>query len=96
VNLKTVFRDPVGGGKSGGKSYKKKRSVVPASEDQVPSEKKSKTATENDRPRKKAPTPTSGQAATIGPTKTVAPVKAASPVVDLATSSSGSDEGEDD
>ena len=65
------------------------------SADQVPSEKKSKTATEDDRPRKKAAT-TSGQAATVMPTKTVVPVKAASPVVDLATSSSGSDESEED
>jgi hypothetical protein len=94
VNLKEVYRDPVGGGRSGGKSYKKKRPVAPASGDRMPSEKKSKTATEDDRPRKKA-APTSGQISTVRPAKTVVPVKAASPVVDLAASSSGSDEGED-
>ena len=60
----------------------------------MPSEKKSKTATEDDRPRKKA-APTSGQISTVRPAKTVVPVKAASPVVDLAASSSGSDEDED-
>jgi hypothetical protein len=95
VQLKTVFRDPVGGGKSGGKSYKKKRSIAPASGDQGPSEKKPKTATEDDRPRKKAAS-TSGQIAAVKPAKTVVPMKAASPVVDLAASSSGSDEDKDD
>ena len=61
----------------------------------MPSEKKSKTATEDERPRKKAAS-TSGQIAAVRPAKTVVPMKAASPVVDLAASSSGSDEGEDD
>ena len=95
VQLKTVYRDPVGGGKAGGKSYKKKRSVAPAPEDQATAEKRSKTATEGERPKKKA-APTSGHAATVKPAKTVVPAKAVSPVVDLAASGSDSDEGGDD
>ena len=90
VQLKTVFRDPVGGGKAGGKSYKKKRPVAPASGDEVAAEKRAKTPTEGDRPRKEA-APTSVQATTVKPLKTVVPVKSASPVVDLATSGSDSE-----
>jgi hypothetical protein len=83
VQVETVFRDPVGGGKAGGKSYKKKRPVTPASGDEVAAEKKTKTATEGDRPRKKA-APPSGQATIVKPLNTVVPEKSASPVVDLA------------
>ena len=95
VQVKTVFRDPVGGGKAGAKSYKKKRPVAPASGDEVAAEKRAKTPTEGDRPRKEA-APTSVQATTVKPLKTVVPVKSASPVVDLATSGSDSDEDGDD
>ncbi len=95
VQLKTAYRDPVEGGKAGGKSYEKKRSVAPASGDKVAAEKRTKTSMEDDRPRKKA-APTGGQAITVKPFKTVVPVKSASPVVDLATSGSDSDENGDD
>ena len=40
VQVETVFRDPVGGGKAGGKSYKKKNPVTPASGDEVAAEEK--------------------------------------------------------
>ena len=95
VQVKTVFRDPVGGDKAGTKSYKKKRPVASASGDEVAAEKKTKTATEDDRPRKKA-APPSGQATTVKPLKTVVPEKSAIPVVDLTTSGSDSDEDGDD
>ena len=58
-------------------------------------EKKARTATGGDRPRKNT-APTSGQATTVKPMKTVVPVKSASPVVDLATFGSDSDEDGDD
>ena len=39
VQLKTAYRDPVEGGKAGGKSYEKKRPVAPASGDKIAAEK---------------------------------------------------------
>jgi len=95
VQLKTVYRDPVEGGKAGGKSYEKKRPVAPASGDKVATEKRTKTSTDDDRPRKKA-APTGGQATAAKPSKAVEPVKSANPVVDLGTSGSDSDESGDD
>ena len=48
VQLKTAYRDPVEGGKAGGKSYEKKRPVAPASGDKVAPEKRTRTSTEDD------------------------------------------------
>ena len=91
VQLKTVYRDPVEGGKAEGKSYKKKRPVAPASADKVAAEKRTKTSTEDDRPRREA-APTGGQAPAAKPSKAVVPVKSAGPLIYLATSGSDSDE----
>jgi hypothetical protein len=95
VQLKTAYRDPVEGGKAGGKSYEKKRPVAPASGDKVATEKRTKTSTEDDRPRMKG-SPTGGQATAAKPSKAVVPVKSAGLVIDLATSGSDSDESGDD
>ena len=100
VQLKTVFRDPGERSKAGGKtsvlpkSYKKKRPVASASGDKVATEKRTKTSTDDDRPRKKA-APTGGQATAAKPSKAVEPVKSANPVVDLGASGSDSDESGD-
>jgi hypothetical protein len=48
VQVETAYRDPVEGGKAGGKSYEKKRPVAPASGDKVATEKRTKTSTEDD------------------------------------------------
>ena len=48
VQLKTAYRDPVEGGKAGGKSYEKKRPVAPVLGDKVATEKRTKTSTEDD------------------------------------------------
>ena len=77
------------------KSYKKKHPVAPASGDKVAAEKRTKTPTEDDRPRKKS-APTGEQVTAAKPSKTVVPVKSAGPVVDLATFGSDIDESEDD
>ncbi len=77
------------------KSYKKKHPVAPASGDKVAAEKRTKTLTEDDRPRKKS-APTGEQVIAANPSKTVVPVKSAGAVVDLATFGSDIDESEDD
>ena len=100
VQLKTVFRDPVEGGKTSGKPFVlpksyKRRPVAPASGDKIAAEKRTKTSAGDDRPRKKAAT-TGGLAKATKPSKAVGPIGSAGPVVDLASSGSESDDSEDD
>jgi hypothetical protein len=100
VNLKTVFRDPVKSGKTGGKlssgkSCKtKKRPIAPASDDESAAEKKSRLTTKDDRPGKKAP-PAGGKVKTSKPPPAVGLSKSSAPVVDLALSDSESEDDED-
>ena len=100
VNLKTVFRDPVKSGKTGGKlssgkSYKtKKRPIAPASDDEGVAEKKSRLTARDDRPGKKAPT-AGGKVKTSKPLPALGLSKSSAPVVDLALSDSESEDDED-
>ena len=100
VNLKTVFRDPVKSGKTGGKlssgkSYKtKKRPIAPASDDEDVAEKKLRLTAREDRPRKKAPT-AGGKVKTSKPLPALGLSKSSAPVVDLALSDSESEDDED-
>ena len=101
VNLKTVFRDPVKTGKSGGKlpavskSYKtKKRPVAPASEDGGAAEKKPRVTAKDDRPGKKVPT-AAEKLKTSKPLLALSLGKSSAPVVDLALSDSEDEDDED-
>jgi hypothetical protein len=93
VNLKTTFRDPVRSGKTGSKSYKTKRVIAPATDDEGPVEKKARLTAKDDRPGKKAPT-AGGKAKTSKPPLAVGLSKSSAPVVDLALSDSESEDDE--
>jgi hypothetical protein len=95
VNLKTVFRDPVKSGKTGGKSFKtQKRLIAPASDDESAAEKKSRLTARDDRRGKKAP-PAGGRVKASKPPPAVGLSKSSAPVVDLALSESDSEDDED-
>ena len=96
VHLKTVFRDPVNSGKTGGykKSYKKKRPVGPASGDEIVAEKKSRITAGGGRPGKKTST-AGGQVKTTKSPQALGPGKSSAPIVHLASSGSESEDGED-